>query len=246
MEERLQKILSNYGYGARRKCEDMIREGIVSVNGETAKIGQKADPEKDNILVEGQPIKSSNKRMVYLLLNKPSGYICTKEDPHAEKTVMELVKDCPYPVHPVGRLDKNSKGLLLFTNDGNFTNIITHPSFSVSKKYYVLIQGKVSKADIQHLEKGIELYGKKTSPCEIIFKGYNKTKDMSACDVVIHEGKKRQVRKMFASIEKPVKSLTRTELGPLTLKNVKEGTYRYLSSEEVRCLKASSKKEVRI
>ena len=237
MEERLQKILANFGYGARRKCEDMIKEGIIKVNGETAQIGQKADVEKDEITINGEPIKSANTRNVYILLNKPAGYLCTKEDPHAEKTVMDLVKDVKYPLHPVGRLDKNTKGLLLLTNDGAFTNIITHPSFVINKKYVALIQGKVSKSDIETLQKGIILYGKKTAPCEINFRGYNKTKDLSTCEVIIHEGKKRQVRKMFASIEKPVKGLTRTELGPLTLKGVKEGTYRYLSMDEVKSLK---------
>ena len=237
MKERLQKILANYGYGARRKCEEMIEAGYIAVNGVTAKIGEKADPETDKITVHGQPIASSNTRNVYILLNKPAGYICTREDPHAEKTVMELVKDVPYTLHPVGRLDKNTKGLLLLTNDGSFTNIITHPSFSINKKYVALVQGKVTKTDIETLEKGIILYGKKTSPCKINFRSYNKIKDISTCEVIIHEGKKRQVRKMFASIEKPVKGLTRTELGPLTLKNVKEGTYRYLSKDEVKAIK---------
>ena len=237
MEERLQKILANYGYGARRKCEELIIEGKIKVNGVVALIGQKADPERDEITINDEPIKTSNTRNVYVLLNKPAGYLCTKEDPYAEKTVMDLVKDVKFNLHPVGRLDKNTKGLLLLTNDGEFTNIITHPSFVINKKYVALIQGKVSKNDIETLQKGIILYGKKTSPCQINFRGYNKTKDMSTCEVIIHEGKKRQVRKMFASIEKPVKSMTRTELGPLTLKGVKEGTYRYLSMEEVNALK---------
>lgn len=237
MEERLQKILSSYGYGARRKCEEFIINGQVKVNGETAILGQKADADIDEITIDGKPIKSANTRNVYVLLHKPAGYVCTKEDIHAEKTIMELVKDVPFPLHPVGRLDKNTKGLILLTNDGNFTNIVTHPSFSINKKYLALIQGKISRADIETLEKGIELYGKKTSPCKINMRGYNKTKDMSTCEVIIHEGKKRQVRKMFASIEKPVKSLTRIELGPLTLKGVKEGTYRYLSMDEVRLVK---------
>lgn len=237
MEERLQKILSNYGYGARRKCEEMILAGEIAVNGEVAVIGQKADPDTDEITVKGQPIKSANTRNVYILLNKPAGYVCTKEDPHAEKTIMELVKTVNFPLHPVGRLDKNTKGLILLTNDGAFTNIITHPSFVINKKYTALIQGKITRADIETLEQGIILYGKKLAPCKINLRGYNKTKDMSTCDIIIHEGKKRQVRKMFASIEKPVKSLTRVELGPLTLKNVKEGTYRYLSMDEVRAVK---------
>ena len=242
MEERLQKILANFGYGARRKCEEMIAEGIVAVNGEIAKIGQKADIEKDQITVKGEPIVSANTRNVYILLHKPAGYVCTKEDPHAEKTVMDLVADIKYPLHPVGRLDKNTKGLLLMTNDGAFTNIVTHPSFSINKKYLALIQGKITKTDIETLEKGIMLYGKQTSPCKINFRGYNKTKDMSTCEVIIHEGKKRQVRKMFASLEKPVKSLTRIELGPLTLKGVKEGSYRYLSMDEVRAVKTPGSK----
>lgn len=237
MEERLQKILSNYGYGARRKCEEMIVRGEISVNGEVAVIGQKADAETDEITVNGQPIKSANTRNVYILLNKPAGYICTKEDPYAEKTVMDLVKDVPFDLHPVGRLDKNTKGLLLLTNDGAFTNIITHPSFAISKKYVATVQGKITKADIDILEKGIVLYGKKLAPCKINMRSYNKLKNMSVCEVIIHEGKKRQVRKMFASLEKPVKNLMRTELGSLTLKNVKEGKYRYLSMAEVKDLK---------
>lgn len=236
MEERLQKILASYGLGARRKCEEMINEGIVEVNGVRAVIGQKADVSKDTITVAGEPIVSSNKRLVYILLNKPAGYICTKSDPHAEKTIMELVKSVKYPVFPVGRLDKNTRGLILLTNDGNFANVISHPSYETDKKYLAYCLGKISKELIAQIERGVVVEGKKTSPCEIIFRGYNKTKDLSCLDVIIHEGRKRQIRKMFASIERPIKQLTRTELSFLTLKGVKEGTFRFLSKDEVQRL----------
>ena len=168
-----------------------------------------------------------------MLLNKPSGYICTKAEHVSEINVMKLLKQSEQTAYPVGRLDKNTTGLLLLTNDGDFAYKVTHPSKEIDKVYLAYCLGKVSEQDLRTIEKGIELYDGKTAPCKAVFKSYNHSKDLSAVEITIHEGKKRQVRRMFASIDHPVKHLARIKLGILDLKGVKEGTYRKLTREEI-------------
>ena len=235
MEERLQKIMARSEIGSRRKCEELISQGRVTVDGIKAILGQKADPEINDIKVNGTSIVLNNKK-VYILLNKPAGYVCTKAEHRDEVTVMSLLKGIKTAVFPVGRLDKNTTGLLLLTNDGDFANNITHPSKKIDKKYVVLCQGQVEREEIDKLRSGIELFEGVTSPCRVEFQAYNKFKDLSTVEITIHEGRKRQVRRMFSAIDHPVKHLSRTALGNLTLRGVKEGKYRELTRYEIKSL----------
>ena len=200
-------------------------------------MGQKADPNINNIKVDGFDINVAVKK-IYLLLNKPSGYTCTTSDPYAEKTVIELIKEINSKVFPVGRLDKNTTGLLVLTNDGDFANNITHPSKKIEKTYLAHCLGRVSEPDLDKIRNGIELFDGKTSTCKAEFKSYNKAKNLSTIEITIHEGKKRQVRRMFSSIEHTVKHLSRIKLGPITLKGLKEGTYRKLTRKEIEYFKS--------
>ncbi|MDS1030663.1 pseudouridine synthase [Bacillota bacterium LX-D] len=232
MKERIQKVLARAGVASRRASEDLITQGKVFVNGEKiTQLGYKVDPEEDEVVVEGQNIKI-NKNKIYILLNKPTGYVTTLKDPQGRKTVIDLLKDVPTRLFPVGRLDLNTEGLLILTNDGDFTYKLTHPKHQVKKTYIALVKGIPDQRGIRRLQKGIELEDGMTAPA--IVRIIQKFKNSAKVEVVIHEGRNRQVRRMLAAIGHPVLSLKRTKIGNLNIGNLKTGEYRLLKPEEVR------------
>lgn len=230
-------MLSAAGVGSRRHCETIIASGRVAVNGKTInELGSKADPEKSVITVDGKPVKPV-KENIYILLHKPVGYTSTRFDPHAKKTVIDLLNGIDEYLYPVGRLDVDTSGLLILTNDGDFTHFLTHPSHEIRKTYHADVNGRISSSDITRLERGVKLDDGKTSPATARLVGYSANDDISSVEVVIHEGRKRQVRRMFENIGHPVIKLVRTKLGFLNLTGLDEGKYRLLTKKEVAQLK---------
>ena len=232
MTERLQKILSGRGVASRRASEQMILEGRVAVNGQPARLGQTADPEKDEILVDGKPIPAGEKP-VYILLNKPCGFVTTLSDEQGRRTVAELVADCGVRVYPVGRLDLNSEGLLLFTNDGAFADQLMHPKHEVKKTYLVWVTGYSPEA-FEKVQQPIELDGYQIRPPRV--KQWTVSGDQAKLEITIHEGRNRQVRRMCAAAGMHVTRLRRIREGKLHLGDLKVGAWRYLTDEEVQML----------
>jgi 23S rRNA pseudouridine2605 synthase len=209
MEQRLQKILSQCGITSRRKAEEMILQGEVTVNGQIAVIGMKADPERDHIKVRGKILKTLHSK-VYLLFNKPERCITSLYDPEKRPTIMDYLRDIKSRVYPVGRLDYNSEGLILLTNDGELAHAILHPARKIPKTYLVKIDGVLEDKDISQLKKGIKLEDGITAPARI--EKVRKMKTNSWVEITIYEGKKRQVRRMFERLGHPVIRLKRTRL----------------------------------
>ena len=238
MVERLQKYLAGAGIDSRRKCEELILQGQVRVNDSVVtELGTKIDPRKDKIEVKGKLIKyKENKHYSYILLNKPKGYLTSLSDPFGRPTVLDLLKDVKERVYPVGRLDYNSEGLLILTNDGELTHALTHPAKEVEKVYIVKVKGIPSSEKLKTLSKGVTLKNNyKISPCNIyLLKTINGN---AILKIKIKEGKKRQIRKMAEYIRHFVLELRRIRTGPISLKGVKPGEFRYLSKEEIKSLK---------
>lgn len=236
MEERLQKYISECGICSRRKAEELIRNGKVIVNGNVAKIGDKVKTQIDNVEVNGKII-SNNTKKVYILLNKPIGYVTTRKDQFDRDTVMDLVKDVKERVVPVGRLDMYTSGALLLSNDGDFINKITHPKNEVTKTYNVTISGKIVENDIQRLRDGvfIEEDGKdyKTKPAKVKILKIDNEKKQSRIQITIHEGKNREIRKMCEAIGKKVIALHRVSIGNIDVRELPIGKYRFLTKKEV-------------
>ncbi len=232
MEERLQKIISARGITSRRKAEEMIERGRVTVNGERAFLGDKADPELDEIAVDGKIITEKSD-LVYIMLNKPRGYVTTVKDERGRKTVMELVKDAGTRVYPVGRLDMASEGLLIFTNDGDFANRLMHPSHQVEKEYVVRVDGDVD-AGLTVLLSPMELDGKpvKKPKVEVL----EDRGGSGTLSIVIHEGRNRQVRRMCEQAGLKVKRLIRVREGELSLGRLRRGEWRTLDKDELELL----------
>lgn len=232
MKERLQKIIARAGIASRRHAEDLIAEGHVEVNGAlVTEAGTKADPSKDHIKVDGRKIRPGNRRIV-LMLNKPRGYMTTCHDPEGRPTVLDLVNDVKERVSPVGRLDYETEGLLLLTNDGDLANGLMHPKQEVQKVYWAKVRGHVAPETIQKIAQGgISLPTGKTPPCQIRL--LNKTDQNAWVEVILHEGKKREVRRMMQRVGHPVVKLKRVAYAFLKLRNVSLGKYRYLTSYEV-------------
>ena len=232
--ERLQKVMAKAGIDSRRKCEDIIEAGRVMVNGDVVtELGTKVDPQQDKILVDGEEIEQEKK--VYILLNKPAGFITTVDDPKGRKTVMDLI-NVKQRVYPVGRLDLDTEGLLLLTNDGDVSYALTHPSHKIAKKYLATVEGVPNKNKLESLERGIKLSDGWTAPAEteLIMDFNNK----AIVSIKIHEGRNRQVKRMFKAIDNPVQELKRMEIGPLTLDDdLKLGEYRYLNKNEIQQLR---------
>lgn len=228
MEERLQKLLSAAGVCSRRTAEEYIAAGRVTVNGRVARIGEKADPEKDAVLVDGKPLGQGEER-IWLMLHKPRGYVTTLSDERGRRTAAELVADCGVRVWPVGRLDLNSEGLLLFTNDGEGTNRLLHPSHEVEKEYHVTVAGDVAAA-LPILSGPLELDGQSLAPAEVRL--INSTPEGGVLSVVIHEGKNRQVRRMCALAGLEVRRLVRVREGSLALGTLPSGKWRFLTTKE--------------
>ena len=233
MEERLQKILSAAGVCSRRAAEGYIAAGRVTVNGETADLGRRADPERDDIRLDGKSI-AKREEQVYILLNKPRGYVTTLSDEKGRKTVADLVSGCGKRVYPVGRLDLDSEGLLLMTNDGELMQRLLHPSHEVSKTYYVSVYGQVEDAD-SRLSAIRDLEGERISPAQVQMICING--NTAHFYITIHEGKNRQIRRMCALCGLTVKRLRRIREHTLELGDLPAGAWRYLTEAEVSALK---------
>lgn len=235
MLERLQKILSEHGVASRRHAEAMIREGRVTCNGRICLLGDKADPETDLILFDGKPLPSK-KSHTYIILNKPRGFVTTLSDEKGRKNVAQLVADCGVRVYPVGRLDMDSDGLLLLTNDGDLANKLMHPSHEINKVYRVEVRNYTESA-LEKLKEPIMLDGYRIRKPEVsVLKGPDIRGDAVLC-VTIHEGRNRQVRRMCANAGLCVKRLTRISEGDLLLGDLPYGKWRYLTQEEIQILK---------
>ena len=235
MEERLQKYLANNGIGARRKCEEYIVQGRVKVNGKVVtQLGTKINPEKDIIEFDGKTVEKV-KHYVYILLNKPIGYVTTVKDQFNRPTVLDLVK-VDEKILPVGRLDMYTSGALILTNDGEFINKVTHPKNEVEKTYTVTVKGIVTKEDVEKLEVGVKIDDYISGKAKVKILKTNEEKQISRLQITIHEGKNREVRKMCEAIDKKVLALHRRKIGNIDVKNMKIGTWRYLKEQELKQL----------
>ncbi len=234
---RLQKYIAHAGIASRRKAEELIRSGKVKVNGTVIKdMGVVIDPELDIVSVDDRIIYLDKKK-IYIMLYKPEGYVTTVSDQFNRPTVMDLVKDIPERIYPVGRLDYDTAGLLLMTNDGDLAFRLTHPKYSIIKKYICRIQGIPTDKQLNQFRTGIDIGGYVTAPAYIqILKQYKHSRDCLV-EVRIHEGKNRQIRKMFDKINHPVIQLKRVAIGELSLKGLQVGQWRYLTKKEIRHLK---------
>ncbi len=226
--EKLQKVLARVGVGSRRVCEDLIAEGRVVVNGAPAHLGQRVDAENDLIELDGAPIPS-RPGLVHYLLNKPAGVVTTASDPHGRPTVVDLVPTDPR-VYPVGRLDTDTEGLLLLTNDGELTQRLTHPSFGIEKEYLAVVEGTPTAAEVRRLREGVELDDGMTAPAKVA------VVEPNVIRLTIHEGRNRQVRRMCEAVGHPVLRLVRTRIGPLAERSLAPGEWRALTFNEVRAL----------
>ena len=233
MKERLQKILSARGVASRRKAEEMIEQGLITLNGNIAVLGDTADPETDEILVEGRPLPSKQE-FVYILLHKPRGYVTTLSDEKGRPNAAQLVSDCGVRVYPVGRLDMDSEGLLLFTNDGEFANALMHPKLEVKKTYDTWVNGYVPGSEVK-LSRPIELDGYMIRPPKVKLIRADGRK--AKFQITIHEGRNRQVRRMCEAAGMTVTRLKRIREGSLSLGDLPLGKWRYLTEDEVKNLK---------
>lgn len=232
-EERLQKYLAECGVASRRKCEEFIEAGRVFVNGKkVTELGNKIIPNKDKVEMDGKVIKKENK--VYILLNKPVGYVTTVTDDRERKTVMELLEGVTEKVVPVGRLDMFTSGLLLLSNDGDFIYKVTHPKHETTKTYIVKTRGVPSEKDLEKLRNGVKIEDYVTSPAKVELLLKDNTNDIARIWIQIHEGRNRQVRKMCEAIGLSVIALKREGVGNLTCEGVERGKWRYLTDEEVK------------
>lgn len=231
MEERLQKILAKAGIASRRGAEQLIRDGRIRVNGQVVtEMGCKIDPSRDTITCDGQPLAFEQK--LYILLNKPAGYVTTLADPQGRPKVSDLLADIPLRLFPVGRLDLDTEGALLMTNDGELANAILHPRFEVNKTYEAEVMGSPAADKLRRLQQGIEIEGVTTRPAAV--RVLRRHKDRTLVEIIIHEGKKRQVRKMFQAINHRVLHLKRTAYGDLRLGALPPGKFRILGSVDLK------------
>ncbi len=238
-ELRLQKFMADNGIASRRKSEELIAQGKVKVNGHVARLGDKVNPRKDLVTVSGKKIvPPRTKKLVYYMLNKPRGYVTTVKDELGRKTVMDLLPNIDERVYPVGRLDKDSEGLLFLTNDGYFTNCMTHPSHEYGKVYRVTVRPAVNDVILQNLREGVEIDGRKTAPCEVTV--ITEEENRVVLEFILHEGRNRQIRKMCETQNLEVARLRRTAIGPIKLGMLQQGKYRELSEQDVKKLLRSA------
>ena len=231
-EERLQKFLANAGVASRRKCEELILDGKVEVNGTiVTELGTKVS-EKDIVKYNGKIVKTEEEK-IYILLNKPIGYVTTAKDQFNRDTVLDLVK-INKRIVPVGRLDMYTSGALILTNDGEFVNMLTHPKNEIDKTYNVTVKGKITNEDVEKLQKGVEIDDEYTTkPAKVKILKIDDEKILSRIQITIHEGKNRQVRKMCEAINKKVLALHRSKIGSIEVNDLKIGKWRYLTSKEI-------------
>jgi 23S rRNA pseudouridine2605 synthase len=230
--ERLQKVLARAGFGSRRVCDDLIAAGRVAVDDEVARPGTRVDVDRARITVDGVPVAARDD-LVYYLLNKPSGSVSTAADPEGRPTVVSLVPESPR-VFPIGRLDVDTEGLLVLTNDGELTQLLTHPSHGVPKTYLAEVQGVPTAAELRALRHGVELDDGPTAPAKVAV--VQRRGSVAAVEITIHEGRNRQVRRMCEAVGHPVRRLVRTRIGPLRDSRLAPGEWRPLTRREVRAL----------
>jgi len=236
LEERLQKFLARAGIASRRASERLILEGRVKVNGRTVKeLGIKIDPSKDEVWVDGKVCRIKS-NYVYIVLNKPKGYVTTVKDPFGRLTVMDLLKGFKHRVYPVGRLDKDTEGLLILTNDGEVAYRLTHPKHEVDKTYLAHVEGHVTESELKKLNKGIMLKDGMTAPSKSRILKFSQKGTL--LEIKIHEGRKRQVRRMCLAIGHPVVHLKRIAIGKITLAGLKPGQWRFMTEPEVEYIKS--------
>lgn len=235
MKERLQKIIARSGLTSRRKAEKLIQEGRVKVNGSSVtELGTKIDSRHDVIEVDGVPLRPAEDK-IYILLNKPYGYITSLNDPEGRPTVIKLIENVNERIFPVGRLDYDTAGLLVLTNDGHFAQILQHPRNEIPRTYLVKVKGFPSKFKIDRLQKGVYIKGVKTTKAKI--KVADRTQKNTWLEVVLLEGRHRQIKKMFEAVGYSVLRIIRTEYGPIHLKNLPTGSYRFLNKKEIESIK---------
>ena len=235
MEERLQKYLAECGIASRRKCEEYIIQGKVQVNGKKiTELGVKVNPEKDKITFEGKNVKQEE-RKVYILLNKPIGYVTTSDEQFGRDKVLDLVK-VRERVVPVGRLDMYTSGALILTNDGDFVYKVTHPKHEIRKTYTVTVKGIIKNEEVEQLRKGVKIDDYTTRPAKVKILKTDEEKDISRLEITIHEGKNRQVRRMCESVGRRVIALHRSKIGNIGVKDIELGKWRYLKDFEVKTL----------
>jgi 23S rRNA pseudouridine2605 synthase len=235
--DRLQKILSQAGIASRRASEKLMLDGRVTVNGATVtELGTKADPSRDDIRVDGRRVKS-NERRRYLLLNKPRGYVTTRSDPQERPTVIDLLGGVREYVYPVGRLDFESEGLLLLTNDGDLAAMLMHPRHEVPRVYEARVLGVPDAHDLSRLSRGIMIDGRRTAPATVKVLGQSRDASGATLELTIREGRNREVRKMCEAIGHPVDALRRVAIGPIRDRRLKLGHWRDLTEDEIRRLK---------
>lgn len=236
---RLQKYMADLGIASRRKSEQMIADGMVKVNGRTATIGDKVNPKRDKVTVRGRKIAAGAKaKRYYIMLNKPRGYVTTMSDEMGRKCVAELVKDIPARIYPVGRLDRDSEGLLLMTNDGEFANRVTHPSKHVYKVYRVTVRPAINEEQLVEMSSGMVIDGKKTAPAEV--RVVQREEGRCVLEIILREGRNRQIRKMCEQLGLEVPRLKRIAVGQVKLGGLKSGAWRELTKDEVHRLQANS------
>ncbi|MDJ0737965.1 MAG: pseudouridine synthase [Nostocaceae cyanobacterium] len=248
MEARLQKILAQWGIASRRQAEEMIRQQRVRINGEVAHLGQKADPQIDRITVDGQPVSMGGRPdLVYLLLHKPVGIVSTCDDPQGRPTVVDLLPQelrSGQGIHPVGRLDAESTGALILTNDGDLTFWLTHPRHSIPKTYRVVVEGHPPEGVLQQWRQGVVLDGRKTRPAKVVI--IKRFANRTCLEIVLKEGRKRQIRRIAEQLGYPVIKLHRSAIGVIQLQTpgketLSEGCYRHLTDYEIRRLQKQLK-----
>ena len=232
MEERLQKYLANCGIASRRKCEEYILQGKVKVNGQTVtELGVKVNSEKDTIQFENKEVKQNTKN-IYILLNKPIGYVTTSDEQFGRDMVLDLVK-VKERIVPVGRLDMYTSGALILTNDGDFVYKITHPKHEVDKTYTVTVKGIVQANEVEQLRQGVQIEDYITKPAKVKILKTDAEKNISRLEITIHEGKNRQVRKMCEAVGRKVLALHRSKIGNIGVKDLELGKWRYLTTKEI-------------
>ena len=236
MQVRLNKFLAHAGVCSRREADRWIAAGRVTVNGKTImEMGERVDPARDKIAVDGRPVKAEEERAIYILMNKPAGRVVSVKDPFGRPTVLDLLGRLPVRVYPVGRLDLDTAGALLLTNDGDLALKLTHPRYGAGKTYEVRVEGAPSEADLDKVRHGIFLEGRRTAPARVqaLRRGYRWT----LLRVDIHEGRKREIRKLFEAVGFPVAGLVRVDFAGLTVEGLKPGEWRYLGRAEIQRLK---------
>ena len=240
--ERLQKILAHAGVASRRKAEEMIQQGRVAVNGRiVTELGTKVDPARDDIRVDGGRLKIAPSH-VYVLLNKPAGVLSVMDDERGRRSLSDLVS-LPVRLYPVGRLDVNSEGLILLTDDGELANLLTHPRYEHEKEYRVIVSGHPAEKTLDAWRRGVILEGQRTAPAWVT--SIRTEKDATVLRIVMHEGRKRQIREVASLLGHPVRELVRVRIGPLHLGALGSGQWRYLTAQEIRTLEALKKVKAR-